>query len=85
MTNDYLTPAEYAKQRGVAVDKVLYWIHTNQLGAINLAQRPDGRPRFRIPLAEIRRFEESRSTKPPIPKQPRRRRREMATAGKEYF
>jgi hypothetical protein len=88
-----LTPPGLARRWGVAPDKVLFLIHTGQLRAINLAQTVDGltekgkprRPRWRIPLGEIERFEEARSSKPPAPKQYRRRRRQLATAEKQYF
>jgi len=82
-TEPYLTPPELAKRWGVASDKVLSLIHSHQLRAVNLAVAPKGRPRWRISLAEIVRFEESRSSKPPVPKQRRRRRRD--TTVKEYF
>jgi excisionase family DNA binding protein len=61
--NAMLTPPELAKRWGVAADKVLHLIHTGQLRAINLAQDPKGRPRYRIYMREVERFEEARSTK----------------------
>jgi hypothetical protein len=81
--SEMLTPPKLAKRWGVAADKVLQLIHSGQLIGVNLAVDPRGRPRFRIHVAEIERFEELRSSKPPIPKQ--RRRRAAATPGKEYF
>jgi len=80
-----LTPPQLARRWGVAAEKVNALIRSGQLRAINLAEDPKGRPRYRIYLCEIERFEDARATKPPPDKQPRRRRREMATAGKEYF
>jgi hypothetical protein len=79
-----LTPPQLAAQWGVHPDKVLQLINSGQLKAINLAVDPKGRPRYRIYRAEIARFEESRATRPPVPKV-RRRRRRMETAGKDYF
>jgi hypothetical protein len=79
-----LTPPQLAARWGVSPDKVLALIHSGQLMAINLATNPRGRPRYRLRLSEIERFEEARSTKPPPPKR-RRRRREAETAGKNYF
>lgn len=84
MTRQTLTPPQLAKRWGVHPDKVLGLIHTGQLVALNLAANLEGRPRFQILLSEIQRFEESRSTKPPVPK-PRRRRRATAMPVREYF
>lgn len=79
-----VTPPALAKKWGVHPDKVLQLIRSGQLRAINLAVDPRGRPRYRIYLDEIERFELSRTTQPPPPK--RRRRCALATAGaKEYF
>lgn len=78
-----LTPPEVARRFGVASDKVLHWIHTGQLRAVNTAHDPTGRPRFRVSVEALRQFEESRMTRPPIKR--RRRRREAVAAGKEYF
>ncbi len=81
-----LTPPELARRWGVAADKVLHLVHTGQLKAINLAEDPKGRPRYRIYLSEVQRFEDARATKAPIEKaRTTRRRRSAATAGKEYF
>ena len=80
----YLTPPQFAERLGVAVDKIYAWIQTGQLRALNVAQRANGRPRYRIPPDAIAEFEESRSTKPLIPNQRRRRRAAVAT-GPEYF
>ena len=79
-----LTPPQLARRWGVAADKVLRLVHSGQLRAVNLAVDPKGIPRYRIYMSEVVRFEEARSTKPPIPKQ-RRRRRPAASVGTEYF
>ena len=76
------TPPEVARKWGVNDAKVLALIDSGELIAINLALNPKGKPRYRILLTEIERFEQSRSTKPPEPK-PRRRRRQAG--GKDYF
>ena len=81
---EMLTPPQLAKRWGVAADKILSLIHSGQLTGINLAVKPRGRPRFRIRLEEVRRFEEARASKPPVPKQ-RRRRRSTATPQRDYF
>ena len=78
-----LTPPQLARRWGVAADKVLALIHTGQLQAVNLAVDPKGRPRYRVYLSEVERFESARATRAPASK-PRRRRKTVA-AGREYF
>jgi hypothetical protein len=80
-----LTPPQLARRWGVAAEKVNALINSGQLIAMNLATDPKGRPRYRIYLSEVERFEQARSNKPPAPRAQRRRRREPAMAGKEYF
>jgi len=70
---------------GVPTDNVYAWIHSGELAAIDVSEKPgEGRRRYRISREAIEEFEERRSNKPPAPK-PKRRRRQKATAGKEYF
>lgn len=70
-----LTPPELARRWGVEAWKVNSLINSGQLRAINLALKPHGRPRYRIYLSEIERFEASRTSQPPVPKVRHRRRR----------
>lgn len=79
-----ITPPELALRWGVDADKVLKLIHSGQLRAVNLAANPKGRPRWRISMDEVERFEERRANKPPAPK-PKRRRQRQAQPAKEYF
>ncbi len=79
-----ITPPQLAAKWSVHPDKVLQLINSGQLKAVNLAVNPKGRPRYRIYLTEVARFEEARSTRPPVPKA-RRRRRRLELAGKDYF
>ena len=58
-----LTPPQVARRWGVANEKVSDLIHSGQLEAINLATDPAGRPRYRIYLSEVERFEQTRSSK----------------------
>ena len=78
-----ITPPQLAARWGVRCDKVLNFINSGELVAINLAQELGGNPRYKIYLSEVERFEQSRSTKP-AEKTPRRRRRAPAAPGKEY-
>lgn len=76
-----LTPPELAARWGVGHEKILAWIHAGELRALNLATRRDGQPRWAIQLAEVERFEASRSSAP-APKPAKRR---AVVAAKDYF
>jgi len=69
-----LTPPQVARRLAVKPGKVLGWIKSGELKAINVAQRPSGRPRWRIDPADLAAFEARRSAGP-TPKPVRRRRR----------
>lgn len=58
----FLSPAAVAKSRRINTAKVLGWIHSGQLRAINYASRPDGVPRWRIDPADLAAFDEARSS-----------------------
>jgi excisionase family DNA binding protein len=58
-----VTPAAVADRYGVGVDKVLRWIAAGELRALNVAASPEGRPRWRIDLADLAAFEERREAK----------------------
>lgn len=70
------TPAQLADRYGVGVEKVVRWIKSGELRALNLAASLTGRPRYRIPADAIAAFEAARSVlpQPPAPK-PRRKSR----------
>lgn len=55
-----LTPPELARRWKVSADKVLHWIRSGQLRAINAATDPGGKPRYLIDIADIAAFEEKR-------------------------
>ena len=63
MATETLTPPQLARIWGVAAEKVTALIHSGQLKAINLATDPTGRPRFRIYMSEVERFEAARASK----------------------
>jgi excisionase family DNA binding protein len=67
----YLTPPQLAKRLGVSPDKVCVWIRRGELRAVNVADRPNGRPRWRIAPLDIATFEARRSAQPEA-KSPRR-------------
>jgi hypothetical protein len=55
-----LTPPQVAKQWGCSTNKVLRFIRTGQLKAIDLTAKRGNRPRYAIDLADIAAFEASR-------------------------
>lgn len=70
-----LTPPEVASLYGVEPAKVIAWIRSGELPAINLATRADAkRPRYRIREADLDVFEQVRLAKRP-PRSTRRPRR----------
>lgn len=78
--DQYLTPRLIAERLAIKVDKVLDWIHTGQLEAINVARNPRGkRPRWRISHEALKRFEATRSNRRNIAPQPTPRQRRSAT------
>lgn len=74
-TRTKLTPPEIAAAYGCKTDKVLAWIRSGELRAVNIAQAANGeRPRYRIDPADLEAFESRRATAPqPKPSTPRRR------------
>ena len=56
-----LTPPEVASRFGVSSDKVLAWIKSGELRAINAATRSAGRPRYLIDVADLAVFEARRA------------------------
>lgn len=75
-----------ARQIGVADQKVLKWIKTGELRAVNLATSPHNRPRYSIDVDDLEAFERSRQV---IPESgltsTRRLRRRAASDVKDYF
>lgn len=79
----YVSPPQLAKRYGVEPAKVLCWIRSGELRAVNVATRPNGRPRFKIAEADVLVFENRRSGKPD-PK-PQRQRRQPAGNVIQFF
>ena len=55
-----LTPPEIARRWGIKAHKVLAWIHSGELRAINAAERLGGRPRYLVDVADLAAFERGR-------------------------
>lgn len=64
---DYLTPPEIAKLLRVRGDKVLAWIRSGQLVAFNVAEKVNGRPKYRVARGELEAFIQRRAVVPPPP------------------
>ena len=89
-TPGYLVPRALAKRWSVCVDKVLGFIKTGELRAFNVASAKSRRPRYRISIEEVRRFEEqTRSAASPRSAESKtaRRRKPSATTppARAYF
>ncbi|MCA8995034.1 MAG: helix-turn-helix domain-containing protein [Planctomycetaceae bacterium] len=67
------TPPELAQEWGVSPDKILDWIRSGELPAMNLAATQNGRPRYRIDQDGIDTFKRRRANHSPTPKQTRKR------------
>jgi hypothetical protein len=81
-----LTPPDIAKQLGVATGKVLGWIRTGELKALNLANRGCRRPRYSVSPEALEEFERARAVVPNCDAGKKRRlRRQNKSAVKNYF
>ena len=82
-----LKPLEIAEMFGVKTTKVLHWIKTGQLRAVNIHHEPNGeKPRYMIAQDDLRAFEAARSAVANTPPSPAPRRRTSATNGvRKYF
>lgn len=60
-------PKAIAKRYGVGLPKVLDWIKRNELGAVNVASDPSGRPRWRVRDCDLLAFEMKRMNRPQPP------------------
>jgi hypothetical protein len=69
-----VSPPELARRYKVDPSKIIGWIKSGELPAVNLATRSTGRPRYAIDERDIELFELRRSATPP-PKATRRQRR----------
>ena len=69
-----LTPPRVAERLGVSVGKILTWIRSGELAAVNLALRQSGRPRYAVDENDLAEFEQRRAVVPRTP-MPRRRKK----------
>jgi excisionase family DNA binding protein len=69
------TPAEVARRLRVSRGRILAWIRSGELSAINTASARLRRPRYVILPEHLRAFTAARQVSPPPKSPPRRRRR----------
>jgi hypothetical protein len=72
-TRQKITPPELARRWGIDWHKVVAWIRSGELRAIDASTRLGGRPSFLIDERDIEAFELRRAVGGPV-KAPRRRR-----------
>ena len=80
----YYTPREIAVELGVSVDKILAFIHTGILIAVDVSSAGSTRPRFMISPHNYARFLNARAAKP-LPKVPRKRQEKEEAGFVKYF
>lgn len=69
-----ITPPELAARWGVAPEKILFWIKSGELRAMDASLlRCGGRPRYLIDEDDIEAFELMRQATPPLPSPSRRK------------
>lgn len=83
---EWFTPPQIARARGLRVGKVLAWIARGELEAINCADRPGGRPRWRVSAAALESFDRARSSRSRItPRRAPRTRKAASSTVTEFF
>lgn len=81
----WLSPPQVARERNIRTSKVLAWIRSGELVAVNYATRRGGRPRWRVSRAALDSFDAARSCRAlTLPTStPRRSRRDASVTN--YF
>lgn len=83
---EWFTPPQLAASRRLRLGKVLSWIHSGQLAAVNCAENVGGRPRWRISQQALDAFDAARSNRNQVAAPMARRQRKASTAEiTEYF
>lgn len=81
-----MSPPALAKKWGVSPGKIVSFIRTGELRAINVAQSSCHRPRYLIDIIDVERFEQARQVIPDGGLSTTQRLRRKAAAGvKEFF
>jgi excisionase family DNA binding protein len=66
--NQPLTVPEVAKLLRVSPDKVLSWIRSGRLRGYNIAERENGRPKYRVNPDDLQSFTQQRAITQPAPR-----------------
>lgn len=82
---EWFTPPQVARARSLRVSKVLHWIATGELMAVNHAQNRLGRPRWRISASALEAFDRARSNRAVLPIVAPQRSRYRDPAVQEFF
>jgi Helix-turn-helix domain len=82
ITRSKLTPPQVARRFGISPDKVVGWIRCGELRGVNIAAKPNGRPRYVVDEADLAAFEMRRAAQP---KPPALRRRKAIKDVIEFF
>jgi hypothetical protein len=77
-----LTPPEVARRYRVGTNKVMSWIFSGEMAAMNLATRGAKKARYKITAEALEAFERQRAVVPPPPVS---RRRRLLSAPKDYY
>jgi hypothetical protein len=80
-----VTPPELARRWGISADKVVHWIVSGELRAIDASTRRDKRPRYLIDEDDIAAFEAARQVTPPAPAPTRRKRSKLPSGFVRHF
>ena len=80
-----VTPPQLAKRWGVSPDKIIYFIASGELRAIDASLRRGERPRYLIDEEDIAAFEAAREVAPPAPVAPRRKRNSLPADFVRHF
>lgn len=60
---EWFSPREIAAARRVGMSKILAFIHSGELEAVNMAVGRLGRPRWRVSAAALQAFDQARSNR----------------------
>jgi hypothetical protein len=85
LTRRKFTPPQLARQSGLGIDKVLGWIRTGALRAVNLATKAGQRPRWYVDQDDWEQFLQSRSNQVGASPAPARRRPQNANSDYTRF
>lgn len=82
---EWYSPREVAAVRKIRLGKVLAWIRTGELLAVNLAEKPRGRPRWRISAEALDAFDTRRSNRAGMKPAASRKQKRPSVGVVEFF